>query len=568
MKKCIFALLMLIAVVTVPLFSQWTSDPTQNTPVCTDPLNQLKPLIVTDGDGGAIIAWHDQLYSGDFNLYVQRIDKYGYIQWNERGVPICTAAKKQWLSDMVSDGNGGAFLCWDDYRHCTILPPAGMEDSITVYLQHINGDGEVLWETDGILLSHEPGDRRLANMVSDENGGFIISWYEHGEGAYPAGIYAQRLNANGELIWPGFGVEVDPGGELRSITTEEDGLGGVIFSSLTSGIQRIDSTGNLVWINEDVWSYRIMHDGNGGAISYYIDKDHPDSLFTYTLYVTGIDSNGEVKWVTTDYLFGLEESEDFSVSELISDDLGGAIMSWRDFRNGNSDIFAQRVDSSGSLVWQSGGVCICCENSGQGIPTLIKDNSNGAYIFWNDTRYVDNNIYSIYSQRIDKSGEILWNKIGNPVSVREEGYQTYPVAITAENGGFIVTWSDGQNPWDIYAQRVDSSGILGNPTTVKEINNASPLTFSLRQNYPNPFNATTTIHYQLSNIRPQNTILKIYNLFGKEVRTLVTQKQVLGSYQVIWNGQNNQGGDVASGIYLYQLTSGSFKQTKKLTVIK
>jgi len=77
--------------------------------------------------------------------------------------------------------------------------------------------------------------------------------------------------------------------------------------------------------------------------------------------------------------------------------------------------------------------------------------------------------------------------------------------------------------------------------------------YELGQNFPNPFNATTVISYRLSAVRPHRTTLKIYNILGEDVVTLVDSRQKAGRYEVIWNGRNGEGNGVASGIYLCRL---------------
>ncbi len=97
-----------------------------------------------------------------------------------------------------------------------------------------------------------------------------------------------------------------------------------------------------------------------------------------------------------------------------------------------------------------------------------------------------------------------------------------------------------------------------------------PTFFQLSQNYPNPFNSNTAISYQLSAISGQWTAvsLKIYNILGEKVRTLVNGEQVPGVHQVIWNGRDDQGKELASGVYLYRLQVGYFSQTRKLVLLK
>jgi hypothetical protein len=97
-----------------------------------------------------------------------------------------------------------------------------------------------------------------------------------------------------------------------------------------------------------------------------------------------------------------------------------------------------------------------------------------------------------------------------------------------------------------------------------------PVAFAntLEDNYPNPFNPTTTIRYSIA--EHGQVTLKIYNAAGQLVRTLVKEEQVpqAGGFAKVWNGLNDQGQSVASGVYFYQLTAKNFEQTKKLVVLK
>ena len=93
-----------------------------------------------------------------------------------------------------------------------------------------------------------------------------------------------------------------------------------------------------------------------------------------------------------------------------------------------------------------------------------------------------------------------------------------------------------------------------------------PTSFALQQNYPNPFNPNTQISYDLPN--DVNVVLKIYNMVGQEVRTLVNEQKTAGAYTATWDGRSNAGSKVASGVYLYVLRAGQFVQTKKMTLLK
>lgn len=100
----------------------------------------------------------------------------------------------------------------------------------------------------------------------------------------------------------------------------------------------------------------------------------------------------------------------------------------------------------------------------------------------------------------------------------------------------------------------------------ENITQAIVQTFRLKQNYPNPFNPTTTIPYTLN--KPVFTRLSIYNDLGQEVRTLVNENQGPGNYNVAWDGQDNNGEPVSSGIYIYQLQAGNASDSRKMMLVK
>ncbi|MCC7429507.1 T9SS type A sorting domain-containing protein [bacterium] len=105
------------------------------------------------------------------------------------------------------------------------------------------------------------------------------------------------------------------------------------------------------------------------------------------------------------------------------------------------------------------------------------------------------------------------------------------------------------------------------PTSLEEIPQFAPEGFALSQNYPNPFNPTTTIAFKVP--ETQFTTVKIYNTLGEEVKTLVNAKtQANIPYVTKWDGKDNNGKQVASGIYFYKMVSGNYTQTKKMVLLK
>ena len=117
---------------------------------------------------------------------------------------------------------------------------------------------------------------------------------------------------------------------------------------------------------------------------------------------------------------------------------------------------------------------------------------------------------------------------------------------------------DGSNNWQILIPRTRGSS---NGATDVNDEFGSTFTYVLNQNFPNPFNPSTTISYKIA--QPGFVNLKVFNILGKEVASLVSEIQSAGSYKIDFDGKN-----LSSGIYFYQLKAGSFSETRKFTLMK
>ncbi|MEE9432327.1 MAG: T9SS type A sorting domain-containing protein, partial [Melioribacteraceae bacterium] len=108
------------------------------------------------------------------------------------------------------------------------------------------------------------------------------------------------------------------------------------------------------------------------------------------------------------------------------------------------------------------------------------------------------------------------------------------------------------------------SGGACTPTGVEE--QEIVIEYELLQNYPNPFNPSTTIEYSIPTVGNKNirsVQIKVYNILGKEVTTLVNKEQPTGNYEVTFDASN-----LTSGVYYYRITSGSFTETKQMLLVK
>ena len=113
--------------------------------------------------------------------------------------------------------------------------------------------------------------------------------------------------------------------------------------------------------------------------------------------------------------------------------------------------------------------------------------------------------------------------------------------------------------------KIDHLSLEGAVTSVA-LNDNTPLTFALDQNYPNPFNPSTIISYALP--QASHVTIKIYDMLGREIKTLVNSEQNAGILNIQWNGDNNFGSKVSTGAYIYMIQAGDFFQAKKMILLK
>ncbi len=458
-----------LAVPALHLATGWSGDPQQNTPICTATGDQDCPVVISDGLGGAIFAWQDHRGGDGWDIYVQRADSDGALQWAADGVALCTAGWDQTLPAAVSDGQGGAIIAWQDRR--------GPHSDI--YAQRIDAAGALLWRSDGVAVCAAPGDQLSPVLIDDGEGGAVVAW-EDGRGGSGLDIYAQKIAASGTARWAADGVAVcGAASDQTGLSAIGDAAGGAILAwqdarngSYDVYAQRVESSSALRWSDNGTEicamtghqiSPAMVGDGAGGAIIVWPDARSGSS---YDVYGQRVSPAGAVQWLPNGMAV-CTAAGDQTFLAAAGDGAGGMVVAWQDARGPGYDIYAQRLDPDGNREWPAAGVPVCDAPEDQRSPVAVAASATvdgppgGAMVLWLDRRGGAGS--DVYAQSIDATGGPMWTAGGVPLCTAPGDQESLSAAAGAA-GGAVVAWQDARGPAeDIYAQRVQSTGLLGLP---------------------------------------------------------------------------------------------------------
>ena len=391
--------------------AQWVQD---GVVVCTGLFGQEFPAVVSDGAGGAIVAWED-LRGANWDVRAQRVNAAGAVQWTANGVVVSAATGNQQGVSIVSDGAGGAIVLWLDFR-------AGNND---IYAQRINAAGAVQWAANGLPVVDEGNHQVAYDVVADGAGGAIAVWADYRFGVGDIDIFAQRVNSAGARQWGLWGTGV--------------------CNSL--GVQGAPT---------------VTNDGAGGTVFAWQDNR---SLIGYDIYAQRLNAAGSSQWTFNGVLL-CDANNHQEFAAIAPDGAGGAIVAWTDDRVSNTfdDVYAQRVSATGAPLWTADGILVCDASTAQNELRSATDGVGGVVLAWNDTRFGQSDFFV---QRVNSMGEPMWSF--NGVNITTSTSSTNQTEFLADGaGGLVGVWVDARSgEGEIYAQRVESVyGFWGRPEPI------------------------------------------------------------------------------------------------------
>ena len=347
------------------------------------------PGIVSDGVGGAIVAWQDSRSDAN-DIYAQHVLASGAVDpaWPANGRALCTAPGFQEYPSIVSDGAGGAIVAWYDFRGA----------SVDIYAQHVLASGAVdpAWPANGRALCTAANTQTTPTIASDGAGGAIVTWNDSRSGA--SDIYAQHVLASGAVdpAWPTDG---------RALCTAANSQ----------------------------WYPVIVPDGARGAVVTWYDARGA----SMDIYAQHVLASGAVDpaWPTDGRALCTAVGAQTGPS-MDSDGAGGATVSWTDFRSGSGDVYAQHVLASGAVdpEWPTDGRALCAAGNSQGNAAIVADGAGGAIAAWEDYRAGS----GIYAQRVGGYG-YLGTPEAEIVRVKDVPHDQGGAVKVAWDGSYLET---------------------------------------------------------------------------------------------------------------------------------
>lgn len=452
MQKTLILILLLVV-----SFSIWAADVKTCIPVVKIVNDQNSQIIVSDGVGGAIVAWQDSRATGNFNIWAQRFNSMGVMQWTINGKIVCSSLYEQGQLSMVSDGVGGAIIAWQDMRN----------GNYDIYAQRIDSNGDPAWLLNGIAICTDPSTQSPPKMASDGASGAFVVWSDDRNVDYD--IYAVHITSPGSLLGlaDGSPLQIDANNQINPEVCP-DGAGGAIvayeqyFYDIYAGIdiyaQRFDTSCNIVWsgggVPACIAAYnqvnpKLVNDGLGSAIIVWEDFVNGAQ---YNLYVQRVFSDN-IQWTSNGICLRYAAYTSLNPS-IVSAGTNSAIIVWYDNITTDFDIYAQKVtgSTSGSLVWNTGiPVTVCDVVGDQLYPQAVSDGFDGAHIVWQDGRNLLTNGYDIYGNHLDATGGFTGEGQANGFGIctwqvgETPMNQTYPMLVSNIDSKALYAWMDRRN---------------------------------------------------------------------------------------------------------------------------
>ncbi len=536
--------------------------------------------------------------SGGYNVFLAKYDASGNCLWvrtarGDKSTPDSLSINGSLCIAVDTAGNsyiGGGFvrsLSFIDSQNKVAARLTSADTTIynfEFFVAKYNTNGDLLWAKGGQSGSH--GD--AADLNHGVNGVTSII-LDAQDLPYIGGRFS-----GGNFLGENVGFEEDGDFFLAALTPDS----GKVAWGWVLGTPGEDG---VISLSLDVYGYiNALGFMGQGTIAFPTspETDLTDNSDSADTFVAKFDVNGNCLWA--DLIGGNELifPQDISTDTLGNVYISGAFKGTTTFGSGikltatgsHNDGFLAKYDFNGNCRWarRFGGDIFAEGNriAADGIgDSFVFSTFQKDVVFGSETPQSQDSLTTSFTSMVvakyDSSGNFQWVKTLNGTGwggISEITSDICPVrnnplqiSYSNKKGGDLLLSGDFNKqisldnytltaPGDARNSFIARLGLSGNATAV-ENRSVVPLNFSLDQNYPNPFNPSTVISYQLA--AGGNVTLKIYDILGREVKTLVNDYEQAGRHKVSFEASN-----LASGVYLYRLDAGKYSSVKKLVLLK
>ncbi|MBS4027045.1 MAG: T9SS type A sorting domain-containing protein [Ignavibacteriales bacterium] len=562
--------------ISISSIAQWSSNPNENLQVCDVSGEQVLPKIGNTSDNGCFISWFDNRASG-YAVYVQRLNALGEKQFTDDGLLVSGNPQSSSLVDwdMIVDDSDNAIIVFTDTRN---------GGSINPFAYKISSSGNFLWGENGVSLSTSSSTYQPNPKVAQtSDGNYVVTWVF---GSTPNKIAMQKLSRTGFTMWGDDPIY------LTGITNENYTYPSLVSSDSGSVImywagyqgsfispqnyhlysQKFSPSGNPLWSSNPDTVYKlgrvagfytpkIFPDGNNGAL--YVWHDDRNSTNLTTGFVQHFSSSGEHLFPENGVAGSINASQHhFDPMVAYNSATSETYMFWKEANSLQSQfgVYGQKFSANGTRIWNDEGKVFKAMDENSFSSLSARAYENNVMVYYNELPFSGVNDV-IKSFMIDSAGNMQWG--GNILTVSGVASEKLRLnAVVGSNGMSKLVWTDKRNDaGGLYAQNINPDGTFGNVTGVNDGINKEATKFLLAQNYPNPFNPSTRLSFVIG--RSSFVTLKVFNILGNEVATLVNETKDAGNYSVQWNAEI-----LPSGMYFYRLATESSSETKRMMLTK
>nr|MBP7309813.1 T9SS type A sorting domain-containing protein [Candidatus Cloacimonadota bacterium] len=492
------------------------------------------------------------------------------LETNGRPVTLAVNGTQQEPSAVVTPDDRIAIV-WEDARG----------NSPKIYAQLISATGERMWGDGGMEITDidplRQKDARVSFNLGDDS--FYLGWSEsvQVESNFFYHVYGQRIY-NNQKMWGVNGrlISVLPTGSENSECTLY-GLNDSYYmwhrsssdNTQTIWVKRVDSNGDAFagWDIEGVkastyndWdTFQILPVAHQTPSGLFVMWKDLRGDFIPNYWGQHFGPSGVREWDPIGV--NLADRQNEQERPVITSSMSGVTFAWCENLNGVHDIAIQKYSLSGLPQWGNLGYYVVQKDSTQSNPTMVKFNNGAQIVAWTDFYNIESDIYYKY---VNEDGTMIGAPLGS-VLTNASKPQYDPLAATLNNEAYVV-WADGRSSGKteilgLYAQKLNNPVANDDPT-------APPVGgITLDQNYPNPFNPNTKISFSLAQAA-NGLKLQIFNLRGQLVKELLSSDLPAGKHSYDWDGRDNSGNGVASGMYFYKLSGDNVSMQKKMILMK